>query len=103
LDFGSPNDELYLSLYGTGFANSSAGQVTVTLAAESTPILFAGPQGEVAGLDQVNIPISQSLSAQPFLDLQPIVTSPGGYPVKSNLVRILIRSSTGNALASAAR
>ncbi len=103
LDFGSPNDELYLSLYGTGFVNSNASQVTLTLAAESTPILFAGPQAKGVGLDQVNIPISQSLSAQPFLDLQPIVTSPGGFPVKTNLVRILIQSSATNAVKSAAR
>jgi uncharacterized protein (TIGR03437 family) len=103
LDFGQPTDQLYLSLYGTGFGGSNAGSVSLTLAAESTPILFAGPQGQVAGLDQVNIPLSQSLSTQPFLELRPSVTNAAGFPVKTNPVRILIHASTGNVVASASR
>ncbi len=93
LDFGPSTDELYLSLYGTGFATSNASAVSLLLAGESTPVLFAGPQGQVAGLDQINIPLSRTLSAQPFVDLQPIVRNPNGYPVKTNLVRLLIHSS----------
>lgn len=103
VEFGTASDELYLSLYGTGFANSSAAAVSLTVAAESTPVLFAGPQGEVAGLDQVNIPLAHSLSSQPFIDLQPSVRNPGGYPIKANPVRILIHSSTGEVVASAVR
>jgi uncharacterized protein (TIGR03437 family) len=94
LDFGLPGDEVYLSLYGTGFVNSTAAAISLALAGETTSILYAGPQSEVAGLDQVNVSISQSLSSQPFFDLQPSVKNPAGYPVKTNPVRILVHSST---------
>jgi uncharacterized protein (TIGR03437 family) len=90
VEFGLPGDELYLSLYGTGFSNIQAGSVSVTLASEDTKVLYVGPQGGMAGLDQINIPIAQSLKGQPFLDIQFIARNSRGYPVKTNVARVLL-------------
>jgi hypothetical protein len=56
-----------------------------------------GSQGQVPGLDQVNISIPQSLSGQPFIDIQVFVKNPvGGYPVKTNTVRVLLNEPSGS-------
>ena len=54
-----------LVLYGTGWRNE---RVTVTLGAESLTVLYAGPQPEFAGLDQINVEIPARLrnSSQPL-------------------------------------
>ena len=45
----------YLELFGTGFDSATANQVTVTINGQSIPVLFAGPQQQYAGLDQINV------------------------------------------------
>ncbi|MBK7931594.1 MAG: hypothetical protein IPJ98_30185 [Bryobacterales bacterium] len=56
LDLGSPSEPLYLVLYGTGFRNRSAlDRVRVSLRGLDIPVLYAGPQGQFPGLDQINI------------------------------------------------
>jgi uncharacterized protein (TIGR03437 family) len=46
---------VYLSLYGTGIRNrSSLSNVQATINGISVPVLYAGPQMDFAGLDQVN-------------------------------------------------
>jgi uncharacterized protein (TIGR03437 family) len=60
VDFGAPTDTLYLVLYGTGFRHYSATPVCV-IADLPFPVLFAGPQGGFAGLDQINVLLPQSL------------------------------------------
>jgi len=53
---------VYLSLYGTGIRNrSSLAAVTCTINGITVPVLYAGPQGTFAGLDQVNVPIPLTL------------------------------------------
>jgi uncharacterized protein (TIGR03437 family) len=93
VDPGSPSDQLYLSLYGSGFTNVNADAVelaSVTHGAVSLPILYAGPQGQIAGLDQINIGFSGLMNDQPYLDVLLLANIGAGYPVKSNRVRILI-------------
>jgi uncharacterized protein (TIGR03437 family) len=51
---------VYLSLYGTGMRGRS-GPATVTVGGRPVPVLYAGPQSEFAGLDQVNIQLPASL------------------------------------------
>jgi len=47
---------VYVTLYGTGIRNrSSLAKVTVTINGISVPVLYAGPQPQYPGLDQVNI------------------------------------------------
>jgi len=68
-------DSLYLMLYGTGIQRH-AGPVTATIGGVSVPITYAGAQGTLAGLDQINIgPLPQSLAGQSSVNL--IVTVDG--------------------------
>ena len=52
---------VYLSLYGTGFARASTESSTCTIAVQTLPATYAGPQNEVAGLDQINVLLPKSL------------------------------------------
>lgn len=53
---------VYLTLYGTGIRNrSSLSNVTVTINGISVPVLYAGPQADFIGLDQVNVPLTLNL------------------------------------------
>ena len=56
----SPGD--YLVLFGTGFRNSSPGMVKIKIGEREAPVLFVGPQGNYAGLDQINTRIPEGLS-----------------------------------------
>lgn len=58
VNIGSGTDRAYLTLYGTGFRNrGSLSSVNVSIGGIYTPALYAGEQGEFAGLDQLNIQI----------------------------------------------
>lgn len=53
---------VYLTFYGTGIRNrSSLSNVKVAIRGVDTPVLYAGPQPEFEGLDQVNVPLPLSL------------------------------------------
>ncbi len=53
---------VFLSLFGTGIRNrTSLANVTVTINGVSVPVLYAGPQPEFAGLDQVNVALTLNL------------------------------------------
>jgi uncharacterized protein (TIGR03437 family) len=51
---------IYVTLYGTGIRG--AGVVQAYVAGQSVLVLFAGAQGQFAGLDQVNISLPTSLA-----------------------------------------
>ena len=54
---------MYLTLYGTGIRNRSAlANVLVTIDGVSLPVLYAGPQPDFAGLDQINVQLTPELS-----------------------------------------
>ena len=62
-------DRLYLVLYGTGIQRH-VGAVTAAIGGVSVPVLYAGAQGTLAGLDQINLgPLPQSLSGQSSVNL----------------------------------
>ena len=54
---------VFLTLYGTGIRNhaSSPDDVLVTINGITLPVLYAGPQPDYAGLDQINVPLLLSL------------------------------------------
>lgn len=80
INLSPSTDRVYLVLYGTGLQRHT-GPVTATitgLSAEgipslqqiSVPVLYAGAQGTLAGLDQINIgPLPQSLVGQRSVNL----------------------------------
>ncbi len=53
---------VYLTLYGTAIRNrSSLSNVMVTINGFSVPVLYAGPQADFTGLDQVNVLLTLNL------------------------------------------
>ena len=58
----SAGTRVYLSLFGTGIAHrTSLVNVSATIGGTSVPILYAGPQSQYPGLDQVNLELPFSL------------------------------------------
>ncbi len=77
---------VYLTLYGTGIRNRSApANVAVTINGVAVPVLYAGPQGSFAGLDQVNVALILNLRGSGESNV--IVTVDG---VASNAVTVNI-------------
>jgi len=67
---------VYLALYGTGIRNrSSLANVSCAIGGVNVPVLYAGPQPEYAGLDQVNVALPLNLRGIGETDL--IVTVDG--------------------------
>jgi uncharacterized protein (TIGR03437 family) len=75
----------YVALYGTGIRGAPLGSVAVFIDGSSVPVLFAGPQPEWEGLDQINIALPLTLRGAGEVD---IVIEAGG--VLSNTARIQI-------------
>jgi uncharacterized protein (TIGR03437 family) len=61
---GTPNPVSvgdYLVLFGTGFRNAPRSSIELTLQGQPVPLVYAGPQGTFAGLDQLNLQIPPGL------------------------------------------
>ena len=85
IDVG-PDAQVFLELFGTGIRGlSSLANVTATIGGEQADVLFAGPQGQFPGLDQVNLSLPQTLRAHGETDL--VLTVDGHV---ANAVRINI-------------
>lgn len=80
---GTAGDQLFLILYGTGFRNhGNMAGVQVTVGGKAAEVLFAGAQGDFAGLDQLNIKLPANLPAG---EVEIVATVNGAA---SNAVRI---------------
>ena len=70
IDLGSATDQTYLILYGTGVrGRSSLAGVSVSVGGVNAPVIFAGPQGDVPGFDQINARLPQSLAKRGITDV----------------------------------
>ena len=79
--------QVFIELFGTGIRGRSAlNNVTASLGGVSTPVLFAGAQGQFPGLDQVNVVIPQNSNLHGEQDL---VLTVDGLP--ANAVRINVK------------
>jgi len=77
---------VYMSLYGTGIRNrSSLSNVTVTLNDVNVPVLYAGPQPEFAGLDQVNVALRLDLRGTGESNVVLVVDGQTSNPVMVNV------------------
>jgi hypothetical protein len=74
---------VYLSLYATGVR--AAGSVTVTIGGTPVPVLYAGPQRQYVGFDQVNVLVPETLRGRGVL---PIVIQAGNTVSNSVVVSI---------------
>jgi uncharacterized protein (TIGR03437 family) len=70
---------VYLALYGTGIRNSAS--VTVTIGNENVTPMYAGPQNQYPGLDQVNVQIPADLKGRGRLSVVVTVNGQISNPV----------------------
>jgi uncharacterized protein (TIGR03437 family) len=86
IDIGG-DSQVFLELYGTGIRGRSAlSNVSVKIGGVAAPVLFAGPQGQFPGLDQVNIAMPTGLNRHGEQDL--VLTVDG---ITANTVRVNVR------------
>jgi uncharacterized protein (TIGR03437 family) len=77
---------VFLELFGTGIrGRTSLANVKATIGGESVDVLFAGPQGEFPGLDQVNLSLPQTLHAEGETDVILTVDGQAANKVRVNL------------------
>jgi uncharacterized protein (TIGR03437 family) len=77
---------VFLELFGTGIrGRSSLTNVTATIGGENVDVLFAGPQGQFPGLDQVNLSLPQGLHTRGETDVVLIVDGHVANRVRVNL------------------
>lgn len=88
IDLGPEGDQVTLLLFGTGIRGRSAlAAVTCTIGGVSVPVSFAGSQGDLVGLDQINVgPLPRALAGRGEVDLVLLVDGKA-----ANTVRISIR------------
>ena len=87
IDLGAANDQVFLLLFATGIRNrSQLANVTARLGDADALVLFAGPQGDLLGLDQVNVELPRALAGRGEIDLALTVDGRA-----ANLVRIAIK------------
>lgn len=87
IDLRDPNEEVVLVLFGTGFRSLDAQTgATLTIGGIALPVLFAGAQGTLAGLDQINALLPRSLAGRG--EVEALFTANGKT---SNRVRVNLR------------
>lgn len=70
IDAGTPGDQVFLAVLGTGFRfRSTLESVKAVIGGVETSVNFAGPQGAVAGMDQINILLPHSLAGRGEVDV----------------------------------
>jgi uncharacterized protein (TIGR03437 family) len=87
LDLGPASDQVFLVLFGTGIRARSALQaVTAKLGGTDAEVLFAGAQGDLVGLDQINLRLPGSLAGRGLINIE--LTADDN---RSNVVQINIK------------
>ena len=87
IDLGPAGDEVYLILFGTGFRGRSALSAATVLAGGVTvPVQYAGNQGSLTGVDQLNLLLPRVLAGRGDVSVALVVD---GKP--ANVVQINIR------------
>lgn len=85
IDVSNPAEQVFLLLYGTGIRQRSAlSAVTARIGGLSAEVVYAGSQGGLVGLDQLNIRLPQTLAGRGEVELQLLVDGRAANPV--NLV-----------------
>ncbi len=86
IDVSDPNEQVFLLLFGTGFRkNSGIANVNVKIGGENVEALFAGAQGDLAGLDQLNLRVPRSLMGRGEIDVVFTVDGKTANTVRVNI------------------
>ena len=87
IDLGPSSDQVFLLLFGTGVRfNSGLANASCKLGGLDASVLYAGAQGDLVGLDQVNVAVPRSLIGRGEIDI--VLTVDGKT---ANTVRINIK------------
>jgi len=87
VDLGPEGEQVFLILFGTGFrANSGLSAVSLRIGGINAELLYAGPQGDFIGLDQVNVHLPRTLAGRGEVNLT--MTADG---VPANTVTISVK------------
>ncbi len=87
LELGAATDQVFLLLFGTGIRfNSSLTAVTSRIGGVNAEVTFAGAQGSLVGLDQINLRLPRNLAGRGEVE---IVLTVDGQP--ANTVRVNIK------------
>lgn len=86
-DLGAPSDQVFLALFGSGLrGNGDLSAVSAHASGGVLPVVYAGTQGSLAGLDQINVRLPRTLTVRGEQDV--VVTVAGRA---ANKVRISIK------------
>ena len=70
IDLGPEDEQVFLILFGTGFRyGSGLAGVTATLGGSPAEVLFAGPQEQFPGVDQINLRLARTLAGRGTVDI----------------------------------
>jgi uncharacterized protein (TIGR03437 family) len=70
IDLGTQGEQVYLIAFGTGWRNRSAlAAVSLRIGGTQPEVLFAGAQGDLVGLDQLNVLLPRDLLGRGEVDL----------------------------------
>lgn len=87
INFSATTDQLFLILFGTGWrGRANLSEVTATIGNTPVEVLFAGAQGALIGVDQINLTLPRNLAGRGELDLR---IAAQGKP--ANVVKLLFR------------
>lgn len=87
IDLGAATDQLFLILYGTGWrGRSGLPAVSLKIGGVDAEVLYAGPQGDFVGLDQLNVRLPRSLAGRGEVNIGLTVD---GSP--ANTVKVAVR------------
>lgn len=64
ISLGGESDTVYLVLFGTGIRAAGTAGIYAEIAGAGSPAIYAGPQGQYPGLDQVNLLIPRSVAGR---------------------------------------
>lgn len=74
LELGTESDPAYLILFGTGLRRvSNLARIRAEIDGQEMPLLYAGPQGEMMGLDQINLALPPGLRGRGEVEIRLIV------------------------------
>jgi uncharacterized protein (TIGR03437 family) len=85
IDLSSESEPVFLVLFGTGWRNRDNAPVTVNIGGTNAEVTFAGAQGTLAGLDQINVRLPRSLIGRGVLNVNVTV---GNLPTNTVQVQI---------------
>jgi len=83
IDLGPETDQVFLLLFGTGFRlNGSQSGASAVIGGESSQVLYAGTQGNLAGLDQANLMLPRTLMGRGEVEVVLTVDGKGANTVR---------------------